>query len=81
MAWAASAAVGGALADQFGYRTTFLLTALLQGAGTMLLLSLLLVLPRSEGWPRRRREEMALAKSDLGTSLLNREGSGSGGRT
>ena len=35
VSWAASAAVGGVLADRCGYRATFLLTAALQGLGTV----------------------------------------------
>ncbi|KAL1526767.1 hypothetical protein AB1Y20_015463 [Prymnesium parvum] len=49
VSWAASAAIGGVLADQYGYRFTFLLTALLQGVGTILQASLLTILPSSEG--------------------------------
>jgi len=46
VSWAASAAAGGVLADRYGYRAAFLLTAALQGLGTALLL--LPVFPRAE---------------------------------
>ena len=75
MSWAASAAVGGALADRYGYRFTFLLTAMLQAAGTSLQASLLAVLPRSEGLSRfaaAEKEAIALkgTRPELRVPLL-----------
>ena len=57
VSWAASAAVGGVLADRCGYRATFLLTAALQGLGTALLLLLLPGCRRGAG--RVRAAELA----------------------
>ena len=78
VSWAASAAVGGVLADRYCYRFTFLLTAMLQAAGTSLQASLLAVLPGSEGLRRgaaaESSEVVALkgARPELGVPLLTK---------
>merc|ERR1719424_907086 len=46
--WCGSAALGGYLADRFGYTFTFLVTASIQGTATLLQATLMLVVPRSE---------------------------------
>ena len=43
-----SAALGGYLADRFGYTFTFLVTASIQGTATLLQATLVFVVPRSE---------------------------------
>ena len=49
--WCGSAALGGYLADRFGYTFTFLVTAGIQGTATLLQATLMLVVPRSEKQP------------------------------
>jgi MFS family permease len=46
--WCGSAALGGVLADQHGYSFTFIITAAIQLAGTLVQASLLGVVPRAE---------------------------------
>lgn len=46
--WCGSAALGGWLGDRFGYSYTFLLTAAVQGTATLLVATLLPVVPRRE---------------------------------
>lgn len=46
--WCGSAALGGWLGDRFGYSYTFLLTAAIQGSATLLVATLLPVVPRRE---------------------------------
>jgi MFS family permease len=45
--WCGSAAIGGYLADRYDYATTFLVTAALQATGTLIVSSLLFIIPRS----------------------------------
>lgn len=52
--WCGSAAIGGVLADRFGYSFTFLITAGIQLAGTTLQLFLLPLVPRQEGLDKQR---------------------------
>jgi MFS family permease len=46
--WCGSAAVGGVLADKFGYSFTFLITAAVQGVAVLIQASLIFIVPRSE---------------------------------
>ena len=46
--WAGSAALGGVLADKYGYTSTFLVTAGVQAAGTLVQCLLLPLVPREE---------------------------------
>ena len=46
--WAGSAALGGVLADRYGYTSTFLITAAVQAAGTLVQCLLLPMVPRKE---------------------------------
>ena len=44
--WCGSAALGGYIADRFDYSTTFLATAALQAAGTLIFSSLYFIIPK-----------------------------------
>jgi len=46
--WCGSAALGGVLADKYGYAYTFLITAIVQGAGLLLWATLIPLVPRNE---------------------------------
>lgn len=46
--WCGSAAAGGVLADRFGYAHTFLITAAVQAAATVVQCALLPLVPRAE---------------------------------
>ncbi|KAJ1618774.1 major facilitator superfamily domain-containing protein [Pavlovales sp. CCMP2436] len=46
--WCGSAAIGGWLGDRYGYSYTFLLTAAIQGSATLLVATLLPLVPRRE---------------------------------
>ena len=47
--WCGSAALGGVLADQYGYSSTFLITACIQAVGTLIQFLLWPLVPRVEG--------------------------------
>lgn len=49
--WAGSAALGGLLADRYGYTSTFLITAALQGLAVLTRATLLFIVPRHERPP------------------------------
>ena len=55
--WCGSAALGGVLADRYGYASTFLVTAGMQASGIVVQLALLPIVPRSE----RPRADVARA--------------------
>lgn len=46
--WCGSAALGGVLADKYGYSFTFLITAYVQAAATLMQATLMFIVPRSE---------------------------------
>ena len=54
--WCGSAAAGGVLADAYGYSFTFLITAGVQAAATVLQATLILLVPRAEGPPQQKAD-------------------------
>lgn len=46
--WSGSAAVGGMLADRYGYAVVMMLTAAFHAAGTLIQMTLLPIVPRQE---------------------------------
>jgi len=62
--WCGSAALGGYLADRFGYTFTFLVTAAVQGTATLLQATLMLIVPRSEKQPADAPSATVAAEPD-----------------
>ena len=58
--WCGSAALGGYLADKYDYSFTFMITAVLQGLGGVLLLLLLPLVPVDENFKEKERGYTAL---------------------
>ena len=83
--WAGSAVLGGLLSDRYDYTFTFLVTALVQSAGTLGYLLLLPLVPTDEkkladerrGGERRSREGGGGGEAPMGEPLLGREERGS----
>ena len=79
--WCGSAVLGGILADDYDYTFTFLITAVVQSAGTLLLVLLLPLVPRSEEKLCEERKTESLSRrsasrSDLEEPLLAGEEGG-----
>jgi predicted MFS family arabinose efflux permease len=52
--WCGSAALGGVLADKYGYNFTFLITAMVQGAAIVIWAFLIPLVPKQEAKAKSR---------------------------
>jgi len=85
--WCGSAALGGILADKYSYSFTFLITAALQGTGTLMMALLIPVVPiqeaeKKESEPKpaakkhQRKQKVSFKGSDLKQSLVSGDDAG-----